>query len=64
MITTLYDFINQCNRLKYTPDESHIDAFLSTINKEEYREDFIKFCFYNWENRMQVMDRLVELQNN
>ena len=62
MITLMYDFINQCEVLGYTPDERHIDAFLNKANAMHHRNSFIKFCFYSWENRMEVMQRLVELE--
>lgn len=64
MITLMYDFINQCEVLGYTPDEKHIDAFLKKADAMHHRNSFIKFCFYSWENRMEVMEKLVNLQKN
>lgn len=59
MITLMYDFINQCQKLGYTPNEKHIDAFLKKADGMEYRDEFIKFCFYNWERRMEAMEFLI-----
>jgi len=61
MITLMYDFINQCEVLGYTPDERHIDAFLNKTDSMQYRNSFIEFCFYHWEDRMEVMEKLVNL---
>ncbi len=61
MIGLMYDFINQCDKLGYTPDESHIDAFLNKVGAMEHRNKFIKFCFYSWDNRMEVMEKLINL---
>ena len=60
MITLLYDFINQCQNLGVTPNESHIDAFLRKADGLRYREDFIRFCFYNWERRMEAVEFLID----
>jgi len=57
----MYDFIHQCDKLNYTPDEKHIDAFLKKADAMQHRNSFIKFCFYNWDNRMEVMEKLVKL---
>ena len=51
MTALIYEFIHKCDSSKITPDESHIDWFLSNIDRMEYKDNFIKFCFYYWERR-------------
>ena len=60
MITLLYDFSNQCSRMKVTPSEKHIDAFLMKVDAMQYRNHFIQFCFYHWENKFFVLERMLE----
>lgn len=52
----LFEFVLRCDSGGITPDEKHIDAFLHSAGKwnKENRERFIKFCFYDWENRKQI----------
>lgn len=61
MITLLYDFSNQCSKAGIVPSERHIDAFLMKVYRTDLREEFIKFCFYSWDNRMEVLDKLTQL---
>jgi hypothetical protein len=56
MIDLLYEFCLRCDKAKVVPAEKEIDAFLMSIDKWELREEFIKFCFYNWENRYEFLD--------
>lgn len=51
MIGYLYEFIGRCDNARVTPDEKHIDAFLNQYNRIDLRNNFIRFCFYNWEDR-------------
>lgn len=62
MISLMYDFQNQCSKAGITPSERHIDAFLRKVCRMDLREDFIRFCFYSWENRMEVLERLTQLK--
>jgi hypothetical protein len=63
MTSYLYEFIGKCDRAGITPDEKHIDAFLNQYNKFSLRENFIKFCFYNWEDRKNElkMDKILNI---
>ena len=61
MIALLYDFQNQCSKAGILPSERHIDAFLMKVCRMDLREHFIKFCFYSWENRMEVLGKLSQL---
>jgi len=56
VIGLLYEFCQKCDKMGITPAEKEIDLFLNYINKKEYREDFIRFCFYNWENRYTYLE--------
>jgi hypothetical protein len=63
MTAQLADFINQCNKQNITPSERHIDYFLTTVNRLDLRNSFIHFCFYNWENRIAMLNKLMQLEN-
>jgi len=51
IIQLLYEFCYKCDKDKLIPSEKEIDLFLQMVKRDDLREDFIKFCFYNWENR-------------
>jgi hypothetical protein len=51
MTVFIYEFIHKCDSAGVTPAETQIDWFLKMVNKPQYRDSFIKFCFYHWENR-------------
>jgi len=56
IVGVLQGFIERCDRLKITPTENHITVFLEQVKCENYKEAFIKFCFYQWEYRHQTND--------
>ena len=62
MISLMYDFQNQCSKAGIVPSERHIDAFLMKVCRMDLREHFIHFCFYSWENRMEVLEKLSQLK--
>lgn len=47
-LDTLKGFISRCKRYEITPDESHIEYYLTTCNSLEMTDIFIKYCFYYW----------------
>ena len=51
MKKTLYKFIRTFDRANITPNENHIKEFLTEENQLHLKDDFIRFCFYNWEHR-------------
>jgi hypothetical protein len=61
MISLLYDFVNQCNERDVTPDDRHVKGFLKVVNREDLAEQFIKFCFYHWEDRMHMIQQIEKL---
>lgn len=54
-LTLLLEFVGKCDRAGITPNEKHIDAFLNSIDRYDLRINFIKFCFYHWENRRNIL---------
>lgn len=64
MIEIILDFIGKCNANNITPDEKHIDAYLNVINRLDLRDNLIKFCFYNWEerNNTNFINRLIDVK--
>lgn len=56
MIGLLYEFCINCDKARVTPAEKEIDLFLRMVGREDLREYFILFCFYNWENRYEFID--------
>lgn len=65
MMHFLYKFIRLCDSAKITPCERDIDAFLQNLDRLDLREKFIKFCFYNWEQRKnkKIMNALKKALN-
>ena len=55
MIGLLYEFCQKCDKMGITPAEKEIDLFLIMVNREDLREYFIDFCFYNWEKRYEYL---------
>ena len=51
MTALVFEFIHKCDSLGVYPDESHITCFLTKVNKLEYKDNFIRFCFYHWGHR-------------
>ena len=51
MINLLLEFIGKCNNSKATPSEREIESFLNCANEMKYKNTFIKWCFYYWEDR-------------
>jgi hypothetical protein len=51
MTALVFEFIHKCDSLGITPEQTHIESFLSKINKMQYRDNFIRFCHFHWENR-------------
>jgi len=64
MIGIILDFIGKCNENNITPSEKHIDAYLNVINRLDLRDNLIKFCFYNWEerNNTNFINRLIDVK--
>jgi len=60
MIQYLFEFILRCDKANVTPAEAEIDAFLYSINRYNFRNEFILFCFYHWENRHDQINRLLK----
>ena len=62
-IDILFEFIGKCNSVGMTPSEKEIDAFLISCDAVKERDNFIKFCFYNWERRndYKFMNKFIEL---
>jgi len=56
MISLLYEFCYKCDKAKIVPSEKEIDLFLRMVKREDLREYFILFCFYNWENRYKFLE--------
>jgi len=61
MIGLLIEFVKRCDRANVTPYEKHIDAYLNSVDRYDLREKFIKFCFYNWENRDNKIEELLRV---
>ena len=59
MISLLIEFVKTCDRVNLTPSEKHIDAFLNSVGEYRYRDRFIRFCFYEWENRDNKINELL-----
>ena len=49
MISLLTEFVLRCRAKGLIPDESHIEAFLDSVKKLEYKDTFIRICFYHWD---------------
>jgi hypothetical protein len=63
---TLKMFITEMELWKLVPSEHHIDVFLRKYEpNKEIRENLIKFCFYNWEQRNDetLIKRLEEIHS-
>ena len=58
MIGLLYEFCNKCDKAGVVPAEKEIDLFLRMVKRKDLRKEFIKFCFYNWENRYIEINKL------
>jgi hypothetical protein len=58
MIGLLYEFCTKCDKAGVVPAEKEIDLFLRMVKRKDLREYFIKFCFYNWENRYIEINKL------
>jgi len=54
----LLEFILRCDKANVTPAEKEIDAFLYSVDRYNFRNEFILFCFYHWENRHREINRL------
>jgi hypothetical protein len=51
MISLILEFVHRCNKANVTPSDKEIDAYLMYVDRMDLKDDFIKFCFYNWEKR-------------
>lgn len=51
IVSVLNGFIHRCDKLEITPNETHIEVYLTHINCIQYKSAFIKFCLYSWEER-------------
>jgi hypothetical protein len=51
VIDYLQAFISRCDKQNVIPNELHISAYLAHVNKLDYFEPFVLFCFYGWDLR-------------
>jgi len=56
IVDLLKAFIERCDKVKVTPNEDHVKAYLdyvklNHISFDNYFETFVKFIFYKWDDR-------------
>ena len=60
MISYLTEFVYSCSSVGIVPDEKHIIAYLRKVNRIDLKDDFIRFCFYCWENKEEMIEKMLD----
>jgi hypothetical protein len=54
----LLEFVLKCNNHNITPSEQEIMSFLTVSNKVYLFNEWVRLCFYNWEEMVEEVKEM------
>ena len=59
MICLLYEFCARLHKANVVPNDRIIELYLMSVQRLDLKDEFIKFCFYNWENKFDALEKII-----